>query len=300
MIITPATLKALMTNVSASYQGGLGMAEPTHTQIATTITSSTKSNTYGWLGQFPTFSEWVGSRSVKDMEAHSYAISNKHFESTIGINRDDMEDDNLGIYAPMFAEMGRATASFPDELVYQVLAAGFATACYDGQPFFDIEHPVNAKHDGSGADASVSNFLEGSAAPWFLMDTSRPIKPIIHQVRKAPQITAMTKADDEKVFDANEYRYGVDLRCNVGYGFWQMAVGAKTALDSANLTIAYEMMRGFKADGGRPLGMKPRTLVVGTGNETKAWDLIDKALVAGGDSNRWYKKLNVVVSDQLA
>jgi phage major head subunit gpT-like protein len=289
-----------MTSVTASYQGGLGMAEPTHTQIATTITSSSKSNTYGWLGQFPAFREWVGPRTVKDMEAHVYAITNKHYESTIGINRDDMEDDNLGIYAPMFAEMGRATASFPDELVYKVLADGFATACYDGQFFFDTDHPVNADHDGQGDDASVSNTIAGAESPWFLMDTSRPIKPIIHQVRKAPQITAMTKADDEKVFDANEYRYGVDLRCNVGYGFWQMAIGSKSLLDDANLTTAYEMMRGFKADGGKALGMKPKTLVVGTGNETKAWDLIDKALVAGGDSNRWYKKLNVVVSDELA
>lgn len=70
-----------------------------------TVPSSSKSNTYGWLGQFPSLREWVGKRVIKQMQAHGYVINNKTYEGTVGIPRDDFEDDNLGVYGPMFAEM---------------------------------------------------------------------------------------------------------------------------------------------------------------------------------------------------
>lgn len=57
-----------------------------------------------------------------------------------------------------------------------------------------------------------------------------------------------------------EYRYGVDLRCNVGFGFLQMAYGVKAPLTLDNLWTVYSHMRQFKADGGRPLGIKPKML----------------------------------------
>ena len=39
-----------------------------------------------------------------------------------------------------------------------------------------------------------------SGEPWFLLDTSRALKPVIFQDRKSPQLIAMTKIDDEAVF----------------------------------------------------------------------------------------------------
>ncbi|MEX6732518.1 Mu-like prophage major head subunit gpT family protein [Pseudomonas aeruginosa] len=46
------------------------------------IPSTTASNTYGWLGQFPKLREWIGQRVIKDMAAQGYQITNKLFEST--------------------------------------------------------------------------------------------------------------------------------------------------------------------------------------------------------------------------
>ena len=42
--------------------------------------------------------------------------------------------------------------------------------------------------------------------PWFLLDTSRALKPIIFQDRKSPELIAMTKIDDEAVFTRKEFR----------------------------------------------------------------------------------------------
>lgn len=41
--------------------------------------STSKSNTYGWLGQFPQLVEWVGPRVLKDMAAHGYGLNATYF-----------------------------------------------------------------------------------------------------------------------------------------------------------------------------------------------------------------------------
>src|SRR5690606_40739469 len=85
---------------------------------------------------------------------------------------------------------------------------------------------------------------------WYLLDTSRAIKPLILQTRRAPNMVAMTKLDDEKVFMTDQFRFGVDCRRNVGFSFWQLAYGSRKALSADNLWAAIEAMRAFKADGG--------------------------------------------------
>lgn len=304
-IVTPQLLKSLFTGYNASFQKGLGVASPQYNKIATVIKSNTASNTYGWLGQWPGFREWVGDRVIKDMEAHGYQIFNKDFESTVGVKRTDIEDNNLGVYSPMMEEMGRATGVFPDERVFPLLKAGFDSECYDGQYFFDADHPVNSQVDGKGADTSVSNVLIDGAYTgdaWYLLDTSRSIKPIIYQERKKPTFVSMTKEDDEAVFMRGEYRYGVDLRCNVGFGFWQMAYGVKAGLTLENLWAAYSNMRQLKADGGRPLGIKPNMLVAPTSLEKQATQLLERELFVDGSdhvSNELKGKFETVVPDYL-
>lgn len=257
MIITPDTLKALFTGFKKNFQDGLKMVESQYKEIATVIPSSTASNTYGWLGQWPAFREWVGDRVFQDMKAHGYAITNKHFESSVKVNCNDIEDDNVGIYAPMMAEMGRASAVHPDELVFALLKNAHATLCYDGQNFFDTDHPVYAKVDGTGQASTVSNLFAGSEAAWYLLDTTRALKPLIYQERKAMQFTAMTAATDEGVFMRNEYRYGVDGRCNVGLGFWQMAAKSqeKSGQCQAAVNQGFKRFRVFGGQLARPVTM---------------------------------------------
>lgn len=258
MIVTAAVLNDLRTGFSNLFEQGKTKATPMYSEIATLVPSTTKSNTYGWLGQFPAFREWIGDRVLNSMKEHGYSVENKDYESSIGVLRTDIEDDNLGIYNALFTEMGYAASVHPDEIVFPMLRAGFTSTCYDGQYFFDTDHPVNPEVDGSGTDASVSNVIVDGAytgEAWYLMDTSRAIKPIIFQQRKAPVFTSMTKLDDEAVFTKNLFRYGVDCRDNAGYGFWQMAVGVKAELNYQNVWDAINLMRSFKADGGRPLGL---------------------------------------------
>ena len=300
MIITPSALTVLMIGFRREFQQALADTPADWDKAATLVPSSAKSNTYGWLGQFPQFREWIGDRVVKDMAAQSYAITNKDYESTVGVKRTDIEDDNIGVYAPLFSEMGRAAASHPDELVFSLLAAGFTTNCYDGQFFFDTDHPVYPNVDGTGTATTVSNFGGGTGTPWYLLDVSRALKPLIFQQRKAPVFTAMTKVDDEQVFTANEYRYGIDSRCNVGFGFWQQAYASKQTLDVTGYAAARAAMMSVKADGGRPLGIRPTLLVVPPSLESAALEVLKAERDANGKTNVYQNTAELVVSPWLS
>ncbi len=261
-IITPALLSGLRTGFSKAFQDALTNTPTDWEKVATRVPSSAASNTYGWLGQFPALREWVGDRVLKDMAAQAYQVQNKLYEGTVAVKRTDIEDDNVGVYTPLFAEMGRAAKAHADQLVFGLLAAGETTTCYDGQNFFDTDHPVYPNVDGTGTATLVSNLQAGTGPAWYLLDTSRALKPLIFQERTTPELDALTSTQDEMVFMSDTYRYGVRYRCNAGFGFWQLAYKSKAALDAANFNAAVAAMMQAKADGGRPLGVKPTTLVV--------------------------------------
>lgn len=68
--------------------------------------------------------------------------------------------------------------------------------------------------------------LAGADTAWYLLCTTRPIKPLIFQERKKPKFVAKTSEQDDNVFFEKHYIYGVDSRDNAGFGFWQMAYGS--------------------------------------------------------------------------
>jgi len=224
-------------------------------------------------------------------EARSYVNGGQRV-TLVGVPREDIERDNYGVFAPLMQEMGYAAATHPDQLIFKLLADGFTTKCYDGQNFFDPDHPVAGK--------SVSNTAAGTGSPWFLLDTRRPLKPLIFQKEKDYQLLALTDERDEGVFMRGEYRYGVDARGNVGFGFWQQAFGSRQALDAAAFDAAVAAMMALKSDEGRPLGIQPDLLVVGPANRAAGRALIEAETLASGASNTNFKAVELFVCPWLA
>lgn len=301
MPITAEQLLALKTTLHARFNSGL-IAAPNHwNQVAMLISSGGASNTYGWLSQFPAFREWVGSRLHKTLAEKAYTVVNKKFENTIDVQRTDIEDDVFGHYGTIAESYGAAVIDLQNDLVFQALAAGFAAECYDGQYFFDTDHPMAANEDGTGAVTTVSNRIAGGTGePWVLLCTERAAKPLYLQERIKPEFNAVTSAQNSNVFDLDVYSYGGRWRGNAAYGFWQTAFGAKVALDETNFNTAYDSMMKFKGDGGRKLGITPDLLIVGPDNRAAAEKLINAQNKTGGESNTNYKKVKLLVSPWMA
>lgn len=299
MIINKGNLTALFVAFKAAFAAGLGQAPSQYQSLVTVVPSSTSAEEYGWLGAFPNMREWLGDRVVNGMATHGYTIRNRSFEMTVGVPRPAIEDDQYGIYSPMMTEMGRAAGAHPDQLVFGLLKNGASTLCYDGQNFFDTDHPVLAA-DGSTVTQSNWDNNSGSGTAWYLLDTSRALKPIIFQDRKRPNFVAKTGETDDNVFDRNEYVYGVDSRCNVGFGFWQLAYGSRKTLDETNLIAAYTAMTERLGDHGRPLGIRPTKLVVPPSLEFAARKLVNATTLANGADNVLKGLVDVEVSAWLA
>lgn len=144
------------------------------------VASNTKSQEYGFLGSFVEIEEWVDERHATAIKQHGYALKNKNFAGTVDVRREDIDDDQFGMYSPLLEELGRAVSIFPDRLVFGLLKDGAAGLCYDGLPFFSAVHPV-----GRGV---ASNLTSGIKPQWIMMDTTRVLKPLIYQKRKEFQL----------------------------------------------------------------------------------------------------------------
>jgi phage major head subunit gpT-like protein len=296
MIVNPQVLdlafKGFKTVVSDAMMNAPAFAK----DIAMTVPSVSRDETYGWLGSFPAMREWLGPRNVQNLVANGFTIQNRKFESTLEITRDDISDDRLGIFKPMFAEMGQAAVRHPEELVFGLLASGFATVCYDGQFFFDVDHPVTA---ADGSVSVVSNSGGGAGTAWYLLDTSRAVRPIIWQEREKYEFQQLTQENSEYVFMLDRYLYGIRARVNAGFGLWQLAYGSKQTLNAASYAAARAAMMGFTADGGRKLGVTPTVLVVPPALEEAGLNILNTEYGAAGASNPWKGTAKLIVTPYL-
>lgn len=294
MIVNKATLAALFVNLKTTFMNAFKAAPSQWQKVAMLVPSTAKSNDYKWLSNFPRMRKWIGEKAVNALAAFSYTIVNDDWEATVEVDRNDIEDDNLGIYAPQAQMAGYSAGQLPDEIVFDLVNNGFAAKCYDGQYFFDTDHPVAdasvsnkgtkklsaaslaaaqasygaartamrkfkddegrplninptvllvppALEDTARALLTVDRLEDGKPNPykgtaelvvearltsddaWYLLDTSKPVKPFIYQERKAPVFVQQTDPEADNVILRKKYLFGAEARAAGGYGFWQLA-----------------------------------------------------------------------------
>ena len=269
MDISAANLTAMFTGFDVAFSRAFEKAPSYYDKICTVTRSMARQNFYPWMGRTTNFREWVGDRVLQRIEAHGYTLVNRKFEDSVAIGRDDIEDDMYGLYTPMIEQLGWDTKVFPNILIFGMLKAAATNTpltigkitvpvpiCFDGLNFFSTAHPVGPMADGA-ADTIASNIntLGGLSYYWYIADCGRPIRPLIYQERRPFTVTRMNTLTDERVWNQDEFRYGVDGRANAGVAFWQLAYASNADLSNpANFAAAISAMRKFKTDAGQPFG----------------------------------------------
>lgn len=300
MIVNKQSLSAIFINLKTIFNNNFAAAPTQWSKVAMEVPSTGKQNDYAWLSNFPKMRKWIGEKAVKALSASKYTVVNDDFEATVEVDRNDIEDDNLGIYKPQAEMAGFSAAQLPDELVFAAVDAGFSKECYDGQFFFDTDHPVGkgvvsnkgtaplscdtlaaARASYGAARTAMGKFKDDEGRPlnvrpnillvppaledtanllmtvdkledgkpnpykntaevvvapwltsdtaWFLLDTSKPIKPFIYQPRKKPVFVEQTDTQADDVFSRRKFKFGAEARAAAGYGFWQQAYGSTGA-----------------------------------------------------------------------
>lgn len=299
MIINQQNLAQIYTALSAVFNAAFqGAPEAWWRQLAMVVPSTGYSIDYKFLLDFPGMREWIGDRVIKSLAGKKWEVVNKDWEATIGVKKNHIEDDQLGLYNPIVAALGEEAAFHPNSLFSSLITNGGAALCFDGQFFFDIDHPVG--------DGTASNYDAGASTAWYLLDTRRQIKPFIFQTRQPVQLNRLDQEQDHHVFMRKEYLFGVDARYEAAYGLWQLAYKSTQALTAPFYQNARAAMMGFKNADGRMLGVKPNLMVVPPSLEGTARELLNNQFIigdpaAGGSKeNVWRGTAELLVVPELA
>ena len=165
MLINKANLDELFFNLKATYDRHWEDTEAQWPKIAMLVASMSARNEYKWLSKFPRMREWIGEKTIKQFEGSAYTIVNKDWEATVEVDRNDIEDDMLSIYAPQAQMAGYSAKRFPDEIVFSLVNNGFANKGYDNKTFFATNHRVGKNNvSNKGTKALAGDTLANAKA----------------------------------------------------------------------------------------------------------------------------------------
>lgn len=116
-----------------------------YAKIASIIPSTKDSETYAWLGDSPTMREFIGEREIKTIGEEKFSLANKTWESTIGVRRETLDDDQYGQIRVRIEDLAFEAAQHKDKLVFGLLNNGTSTPCWDGKTFFATNHAYTSK-----------------------------------------------------------------------------------------------------------------------------------------------------------
>lgn len=108
--------------------------------IANLFDSDQASETYAFLGQVPTFQEWIGNRKAKSLRDEQFSIRNVKYESTLEVQLDDLRRDKTRQILTRIQDHANRANSHWASLLSTIILNAESTLCYDGQYFFDTDH----------------------------------------------------------------------------------------------------------------------------------------------------------------
>lgn len=155
MILTNPNLAFLFTTIDTSYWDAFNVTATVNPMIATEIQCSTETWLAGWIGSLDKMRLWEGSRLTRSVGPQTYSVTPKHFELTLGIERDKVLDDSYGIYYPMAQGMAIQAKKAPDYELRDLINGtgnwtGLPQKCADGLSQWNASHPVDVFDSAKG------------------------------------------------------------------------------------------------------------------------------------------------------
>jgi len=141
MTLHTADYQAVQRDITAIFNTAAEQATPFYPTLCTVVQSNGADEKYAWLGAMPGMQEWLGDRAFTQMRAAGFTLANKHFESSLAIERTVIDDDRMGMIRPAITNLADEAMYHPDELLCaNAMNLGASAECFDGQYFFDTDH----------------------------------------------------------------------------------------------------------------------------------------------------------------
>jgi phage major head subunit gpT-like protein len=159
MLITETNLDAIRVGFDSAFMDGFMDADdsPIYTaKLAQVRSSNTATTRFGFQARVPKLREWLGDRQFNNLAEYVYSLTAKNYEDSIEVLREAILEDNLGIFTDSLNKLGRQARKHTDDLIVSLLQNGQTSLCYDGQYFFDTDHPAVKGASGSQVNYSAS------------------------------------------------------------------------------------------------------------------------------------------------
>lgn len=137
MDINRANMQALFTGYNRIFLDAFqSYVDTTYAQFVGEVNAGTSQIDMPMLEQLTGMREWVDVREIKNLKSDKLTIKARFFEDTVAVKREDVEDDQYGLYNSLFQTMAQNAANLPNDITNELLAAAASAKWMDGAAFF--------------------------------------------------------------------------------------------------------------------------------------------------------------------
>ncbi len=141
MEITQGNLEAVFTGLKATFSEAVQSTENEQIQrLMEVVPSTSGTEKYPVATLLGDLEEVLDEVTITSIGAFVQSVPNRTFARIVQVHRNDIADDNIGVYRPGVRQLGRRAALYPLRLAAEVLLAGFADQWIDGTTVFSANH----------------------------------------------------------------------------------------------------------------------------------------------------------------
>lgn len=207
-VVRTAALEALRTGLNTNYLAAYNSPMDTvHQMVCTPVTSEKKKILLAIADLLPQLREWTGDRVFHNAAEHSTELTNPHYELSMHVDADDVDDDEHAGYHLAAGGLGERAQRHPDVLLATLMQAAHGIIGFDGQNFFDTDHPIDVKagtgsqsnYEASGRALTAANFeiVRANMATW----KAGPSSELIGSVPTAVMVPRQLEGTAKRIFE---------------------------------------------------------------------------------------------------
>ncbi|MEF8787590.1 MAG: Mu-like prophage major head subunit gpT family protein [Planctomycetota bacterium] len=141
MEITQGNLKAAFTGLKAAFNDAVQTAETDKVKnLMETVPSNTGFEKYPVASLLGDLEEVLDEVTITSIGSFIQGVPNRTFARIVRVRRNDIADDNIGVYRPGVRQLGRRAALYPLRLAAETLTGGFSEEWVDGATVFSSSH----------------------------------------------------------------------------------------------------------------------------------------------------------------
>jgi phage major head subunit gpT-like protein len=241
MDLTRENLDSLFTGFDTALNEGLAQADQSHLKWCMVVPSKGALEAYPSILVTGTMREWVGPRLINDLDGKMMKVINRDFEHTERVKRNNIKDDLVGLYPPVFRAIGinannlwprlgtealtDQTALWVDDKTFYISTSSGASARRLGKSGVMVNKTTNSLSEANyeTARSLMMGFLGADGEPLGLVPTHLMVGPSNEKTGR--QIVKASLVVSGGVAVSNVHQDEVELEVNprlvgTAAGYW--------------------------------------------------------------------------------